>query len=429
MNRDLKKKFGPVDIVYTWVNGNDPVWIKKKDKALKTFPYKLIRNSNSHGRFDNHDELKFSLRSVDKYLPWIHKIYIITNNQVPQWLNTKNNKVVIINHKDIFPKTVKTPVFNSNLIETFITNINELSDKYIYFNDDFLINRPLKKHHFFTLGNKPIYFTYRQPIGPPPPFTTELNQNTDSKTINRIINYFSRRHKFNWYSYENAWSLFQMEHPQITEKIHVKHTPRAFIKSERIEILNHYYPYIKQILDNQFRTKFSLFLGGLYIFNSYYQGKSVLKENINDVFDFGMGSKYYHQDIDDIVHLFNPKYKFLCISQGSSYNQKYIDTTMAALKLRFPSPSKFEKKDSNNYLTVNESNLIVKLMTHLKIEKSVLSSITHEQEALNIRYETEIKSKNALLNETRNILDKIYSGNLWRLAQLYFRVRDKIIKS
>lgn len=58
-------------------------------------------------------ELKYSLRSVSQYLPWINKIYIVIDNQVPSWLNTEHPKIKIIDHKDILPADA-LPTFNSN---------------------------------------------------------------------------------------------------------------------------------------------------------------------------------------------------------------------------------------------------------------------------------------------------------------------------
>ena len=69
-----------IDLVYLWVDGNDPVWLKKRQPYLK-------KEINTTGRYQDNQELKYSLRSIDKHLPWIRKIFIVTDNQVPPFLN------------------------------------------------------------------------------------------------------------------------------------------------------------------------------------------------------------------------------------------------------------------------------------------------------------------------------------------------------
>ena len=71
-----------IDLVYLWVNGNDPVWKERKAKFLGQ-ENDLINDNNCEGRFIDNDELKYSLRSVEKFAPWINNIYIITDNQKP----------------------------------------------------------------------------------------------------------------------------------------------------------------------------------------------------------------------------------------------------------------------------------------------------------------------------------------------------------
>ena len=88
----MMSKLFKIDLVYLWVDGADENWVKKKASALaklNTFP--LSKDAIDDCRFIQCDELKYSLRSVERYAPWINHIYIVTDNQVPKWLNTKNN--------------------------------------------------------------------------------------------------------------------------------------------------------------------------------------------------------------------------------------------------------------------------------------------------------------------------------------------------
>ena len=130
-----------VDLVYLWVDGSDPEWRAKRNASIGASEEKSA--VNCEGRFADNDELKYSLRSVDKYAPWIHRVFIVTDNQVPAWLDTSNPKVRIVDHKDILPDAC-LPCFNSVLLEHFIYKIPGLSEYFLYANDDTFINKPVR---------------------------------------------------------------------------------------------------------------------------------------------------------------------------------------------------------------------------------------------------------------------------------------------
>lgn len=132
-----------ISIVYTWVDGSD---INFQDLKAKYNGGK--RSVNSRDR--SADELQYSLRSLEKYLPW-HQgmIYIVTCQQVPKWLDTHHPRIKMVFHKDIFPKQVY-PTFDSNTIELYFDKIPGISEKFIYFNDDFFINNYIHPSFFFT---------------------------------------------------------------------------------------------------------------------------------------------------------------------------------------------------------------------------------------------------------------------------------------
>ncbi len=138
----------PIDVVYTWVDGDDPVWQKKYDKAKKQLDPSFVR-SNSASRYTSRDELKYSLRGLAMYAPWINKIYIITDNQKPKWLK-ENAKLQVVSHQKIFRKKSALPVFNSHAIEARIHAIPNLAEHYIYFNDDFSLTSHAAPGLFFN---------------------------------------------------------------------------------------------------------------------------------------------------------------------------------------------------------------------------------------------------------------------------------------
>ncbi|MFI3328530.1 MAG: stealth family protein [Rikenellaceae bacterium] len=148
-NRDRK-----IDLVYSWVDGADKEWLKKKsDHSDQQLDQHI--ELTCEGRFANSDELLFSLRSIDKYARWINHIYIITDNQTPKWLNTNHPKITIVDHREIIDEQ-HLPTFNANVIEVAITNIEGLSEHYLFANDDMLFANRTSPEEFFTNGGKPI---------------------------------------------------------------------------------------------------------------------------------------------------------------------------------------------------------------------------------------------------------------------------------
>ncbi|GEA51317.1 exopolysaccharide phosphotransferase cps2G [Vibrio inusitatus NBRC 102082] len=141
-----------VDIVYTWVNDCDALWLDKRKKYLYKTTEEEITN-----RYDDQDELKYSLRSVAKFAPWINHIYIVTDNQKPNWLKY-NSKISIINHEEIIPNKY-LPTFNSSVIELFIHRIPNLSENFLYLNDDVLFGRNLNFSDFYKNKTTPYAFT------------------------------------------------------------------------------------------------------------------------------------------------------------------------------------------------------------------------------------------------------------------------------
>lgn len=149
-------------MVYTWVDGDDPAWLEKKNQFL---PKSNNSNSETTGtaRFEDHDELKYTLRSLEKNAHWINHIYIVTDNQTPKWLDTNNPKISIVDHKQIIPNQY-LPIFNSVVIEFYIHKIPDLSEHFIYANDDAFFGRATTPEFFFDKNQEPIVRLAKQKI-------------------------------------------------------------------------------------------------------------------------------------------------------------------------------------------------------------------------------------------------------------------------
>jgi len=149
-----------IDLVYLWVNGNDPKWIAKRKACIGDLSK---AEENCKGRYVDNEELKYSLRSVEKYAPWIRKIFIVTDNQIPRWLETAHPKIQIVDHTDILPAEC-LPCFNSVVIEHHLHRIPGLSEHFLYANDDMYINRPVTPGDFFAEDSLPKIRLNRRPL-------------------------------------------------------------------------------------------------------------------------------------------------------------------------------------------------------------------------------------------------------------------------
>ena len=160
----------PIDVVISWVDGNDPVH-KLKIKPYLNKQAQISEDIAGPTRFRSEGEIFYCVSSILIFAPFIRKIFIITDNQNPQFDNfiRKNFPestipVVIVDHSEIFKGYEEhLPVFNSISIETCIFKTPDLCENFVYFNDDFFLTRPIKPEDWF-IQNKPVAYGYWRSI-------------------------------------------------------------------------------------------------------------------------------------------------------------------------------------------------------------------------------------------------------------------------
>ncbi|MGW0700662.1 stealth family protein [Streptomyces sp. NPDC002867] len=160
----------PVDAVYTWVDGQDPAWQQRKATA-KGEAYHA--ESASDARFISRDELRYSIRSLHLFAPWIRTVYVVTDDQVPAWLREDVPGIRVVSHREIFRDPADLPTFNSHSIESQLHHIDGLAEHFLYFNDDMFIGRPVAPHAFFTPTGTARYFPSRNRIPQGPVVATD----------------------------------------------------------------------------------------------------------------------------------------------------------------------------------------------------------------------------------------------------------------
>ncbi|CAN5300857.1 stealth conserved region 3 domain-containing protein [soil metagenome] len=160
----------PIDVVYTWVDGTDPDWDDARRATLAriegTDSTAGTREASGRARFLDHGELRYSLRSLHLFAPWVRRIHVVTAGQTPEWLDTDHPLINLVDHRELLPPDA-LPTFNSHAIETVLHRIEGLAEHFVYFNDDFLLGRPVRPEAFFSPGGLTAVASSPHTIGLP----------------------------------------------------------------------------------------------------------------------------------------------------------------------------------------------------------------------------------------------------------------------
>lgn len=218
-----------VDFVFLYVNGLDPKYIEKKNKYINMCDKKCNKNI----RYENIDEIKYSVNSIIRNLKWINKIYIVTDGQIPPIDNMliKTNKVIIIDHTQIIPKEY-LPTFYSDVIESYIYKIPGLSEFFLYGNDDCFCLNKMKYKDFYNNDKFNIY-------------ASTFSANT-LKMVSNINEYLSRIYK--------TVKIFLTLNMDFNNKFIISHQIKL-LKKNTLEQMEHVFDKELNILrKNKFRT-------------------------------------------------------------------------------------------------------------------------------------------------------------------------------
>lgn len=312
-----------IDMVYTWVDNKDPKWLEKK---LAYSGECIDNNVNGNCRYIDNDELKYSLRSLEKYANWINKIYIITDNQFPKWLNTDNKRVKIIDHSEIMPKEC-LPVFNSNAIEHCISNIPNLSEYYLYGNDDTFFANKVSPSYFYHKDGYP-YCRFSYKFDKDFDFYNRMCANTDyliEKKFGKSLKMFCH-HNINAYRKSDVKNCIEMFKKEINETIKSR-----FRKVENVEPTI-YLSYALAVKHGHYKGIFRLpiYTNKTYnFFTKLYQPDSLyLSPHDKQLFELLKNNK---------------KIGLFCINDGENISNEERIFAKNFLQEMFPQKSSFEK--------------------------------------------------------------------------------------
>ena len=136
-----------IDFVVTWLDSSDPQW----QEQYQLYKPTTKAADTGKGRYREMNIFQYWFRAVERYAPWVNKVYLVTNGKFPDWINKECSKLVLVKHEDYIPKEL-LPTFNSCTIELHLHRIKGLSEHFVYFNDDILLNGPVTPKYFFKEG-------------------------------------------------------------------------------------------------------------------------------------------------------------------------------------------------------------------------------------------------------------------------------------
>lgn len=324
-----------IDFVVTWVNGADKEWQKKKKK----YSGKELKGMNSLTGYRDWGTLRYWFRGVEKFAPWVNKIYLVTDNQIPDWINQENSRLKIINHSDFLPDDA-LPVFNSNAIESMIYKLPGLNEQFVYFNDDMFLINSVTKEDFFKEG-KPCDAALLYPIKPEKNGTAHFQVN-NMEIINRHftrkeINKNSKLLSFS-YGIDNLRTVSQMI-CKFTPGFFEPHMPNAFLKDTFKKVWSQESDMLKKTTYSRFRDIDNI---SQWLFRDWQLASGNFIPRNNRKFGKYVNLTDNNEKVWQLIK--ESKYKVLCINDVSTLNtpEKVEKEFIYTLNKILPQKSSFE---------------------------------------------------------------------------------------
>ncbi|MBR8741224.1 stealth family protein [Nocardiopsis sp. MG754419] len=309
----------PIDVVYTWVDGEDPEHAAKR--ALhQPGSGSLHRHATNASRFTSRDELRYSLRSLEAYAPFVRHVWLVTDDQVPAWLDTRAEGITVVDHRDILPASA-LPTFNSHAIGSRLHHIAGLADHYLYLNDDVFFIRPVRAGQFFhPSGIAQVPFSPFQ-FGSGEPVAGEPAPNSAGKNVRALLERdFGRA---------------------ITNKF--KHAPHPQIRKVALELEERYQQDLDRTAHSRFRSLSDVGVAAtLHHHYALFTGRAVPGEYRMRYVNIGIPEAAERLEALESTE----EVDFLCLNDVDTppEAQEAVSRMVSGfLESRFPFPSRYEK--------------------------------------------------------------------------------------
>lgn len=305
MQKNYSSKF-PIDLVFTWAGTQNQALefaeeFKSKKDIICDFAY-------DPARFSDHNELLFSVKSALKNVPWVRNIFIVAN-EIPAFISSlsedEKNKIKIINHQQIIDAQY-LPTFNSHAIEANLHKIPDLSENFVYLNDDCIITSQLNQAHFFQ-GNEIANL-----------FVSDKSM---EKELNKIKNNKSATKTATLWANENSLKLLQKQYPNSHFDSILIHSGKSLKKSAFNLAWSLWEKEIRDFLPNKFRSKNDLNLAAFLVpYLMYAENQAVIWTELCDYFDVAtpVAKTHYTNLLNKAEAGFNPH--SICLNSYKASN-------------------------------------------------------------------------------------------------------------
>lgn len=344
VNDTTNSKMEKIDFVVTWLDSNDPEWLKQYEYYKPS-----SKGDLSKARFRDMNIFQYWFRAVERYAPWVNKVFVVTNGKNPNWLNINHPKLVLVKHEDYMSQEY-LPTFNSCAIELSFHRIEGLSEHFVYFNDDMFLNGPAKPEYYFKNGlpcdcNKET--CYNVPIFTPKErFNIYMSMLADIGIINAHFNRWRTvcQSPWRWFGIHLGIKGFIMSSILIKQRLFVGfsnfHIEQAYLKSTFEEVWEKE-PNFLNASCTRFREEV---IANPFIFRYWQFAKNKFYPQKRKFATFHFTEKDVVDRINRVLN--DPDIVSICLNDTSFCTDddfNYIDNNLKILlDKKFPNKSSFE---------------------------------------------------------------------------------------
>ena len=327
----------PIDVVIKYID--------LTDKTLNRTGIKQIQKD------EDNEELRYSVRSIFQYIPWVRKIFIIMPNEKVKYFKPYEEikeKIVYVKDKDLLG-------FDSANIYAFTLNLFRLekfgvSDNFIYMDDDFFIGKKLSKSNFFYYDEKELKVL-------PSLLNNEFLELDKEKTLQQYKYLYNARSQFGTQSFM-AWALSLLSTEKFfidyyKDKTFINPTPTHNAISYNIKDLKEIYDLIINNYQYANETLFSLERHILTLQTQHFV----------DLYTLNIKNRKVHTINYNVIpmKLLKPFYlnvDLFVINTGGDeiYTEEDFKNQREIMEMRVPEPSPYEIPDKNRKVLTKHFN-------------------------------------------------------------------------
>ncbi len=333
-----------IDFVVTWLDPTNPDWQKQC-----AFYRSGSKGDASEARFRDMNVFQYWFRAVEKYAPWVNKVFVVTNGMNPEWLNLEHPKLVLVKHDDYMPEEC-LPTFNSCAIELYFHRIKGLSEHFVYFNDDMFLNGPVSPDYYFKDGlpcdynketcfNVPIYTHTER-------FNIYMSMLANLGIVNAHFNRWKTvcQSPWRWFGPHLRFRGLVMSCILIKQRLFVGfsnyHTEQAYLKSTFEEVWEKEPDFLQESC-TRFREEV---IANPYLFRYWQLAKNMFYPKKRKFATFHLLERTAISEIEKA--LFNPHIASICLNDTSFCTEDdfrfIVSRLQVIMEKKFPTKSSFE---------------------------------------------------------------------------------------